>query len=96
MALKRITFFISVIAFVYFAYLCILYFTQTEMPEIGVVLHEMVMFPLTILAAIFLVISLVLVIRERKLRSTNFYSLLLLLFVLLIVILMAKNEMVLE
>jgi hypothetical protein len=96
MALKRITFIISIIAFVYFAYLCLLYFTQTEMPETGVAIHEMVMFPLTILASIFLVISLISVIRERRLRSTNFYSLLLLICVVIIVVLMATNEMVLE
>ena len=96
MALRRITFIISILAFLYFGYLCALYFTQTEMSEVGLAVHEMVMFPLTIAAAVFLVIALISVIRERKLRSTNFYSLLLLLFVVVIVVLMARNEMTLE
>jgi hypothetical protein len=97
MLLKRFTFIVSLIAFLYFAYLFTLFITGTEMPETGADIHQLIMFPLIIATAVFLVISIVLVVRERfNLRSTNFYSLILLLVAVIIIFMLLKGYIELD
>lgn len=90
--LKRATFIISIIAFVYFAYLFVMFFTETEFPTAAGAVHELVMLPLMIAVPIFFIVSIVLVIRERfKLRSASFYSLLFFLADIAFLVLMMKG-----
>ena len=90
--LKRITFIISIIAFIYFAYLGLMFLTETEFPTIAGVIHEMIMLPLMIAVPVFLIISIVLVIKERfDLRSKSLYSLLLLIGAATILYLMMRG-----
>lgn len=79
MVLKRFTLVVSIIAFVYFAYLFLMFFTETEFPTFAGAIHELIMIPLMLAIPVFFIISLVAVIREKfKARTTSFYSLLLL------------------
>jgi hypothetical protein len=97
MLLKRFTFIVSIIAFVYFAYLLLMYLTETEFPTIAGVIHEMIMIPLLIGVPVFLIISIVLVIRERfNFRSASFYSLILLLAAATILFLLARGYLEVE
>jgi len=90
--LKKATFVVSIIAFVYFAYLFIMFFTETEFPTVAGAIHEMVMIPLMIATPVFFIIALVYVIKERfRFRSTSFYSLLLLSAVLVAIIMLMKG-----
>jgi hypothetical protein len=97
MLLKRLTFIVSIFAFVYFAYLLLMYLTKTEFPTIAGAVHEMVIFPLMIGVPVFLIISIVLVIRERfNFRSASFYSLMMLLAAATILFLLMKGYFELE
>lgn len=80
MILKRIIFTISLFTLIYFAYLSVMFFTGTEFPTAAGVVHELVMLPLMGAVPVILVISIVLVIKEKlNFRSLSFYSLLLIL-----------------
>lgn len=77
MTLKRITFIVSIVAFVYFSFLLTIFQTGTEFLVIAGVIHELIMLPLIVATPVFFIVSLVKVIKERfNIRSTYFYSLL--------------------
>ncbi len=93
MNLKRITFIISIVSFVYFLVYFSLYYTHTELPTFAGAIHELVTLPLILLSLVFLVISLVLFIKDRfNFRSTNFYAFLLLLCVVVFLVITTLRE----
>lgn len=95
--MKRFTFFISIVAFAYFAFLFLMYFTETEFPTVAGAVHEMIMLPLMIAIPVFFIIALVNVIREKfNVRSLSFYALLLFIAAIVMMILMIKGYIELE
>lgn len=97
MTLKRITFIVSIIAFSYFSFLLIMFQSGTEFPVIAGAIHEFIMLPLMLATAVFFIIALVKVIRERfNIRSTSFYSLLIFLAAIVIFALLISGYAAIE
>lgn len=95
MSLKRVTFIISIVVAIYFAALFsvnILYENQKPPVLIGVFV-ELLTIPMLLAAPVFLIISLVQLIREGfNLKSTYLYSFILLLIVTIFLVVMTIRD----